>query len=85
MCVEAAKDCGLTRKQARDIIDRQVSTIRDSWDEVAESALMTTLEKDGLFGRQILNSYASWGYEPRIHQVPATPPVLGDDGQDADQ
>jgi len=85
VCVEAAKDYGLTRKQARDIIDRQGSTIRDSWDEVAEFARMTTLEKDGLFSRQILNPYASWGYEPRIHQVPATAPVPGDDGQDADQ
>jgi serine/threonine-protein kinase HipA len=31
VCVEAAKDYGLTREQARDIIDRQVGTIRESW------------------------------------------------------
>ncbi|MBV9823498.1 MAG: HipA domain-containing protein [Actinobacteria bacterium] len=77
VCVAAAPDYGLTRAQAREIVDRQVGTIRDSWDEVADAARMTTLERTGLYGRQILNPYAFLDYEPRVHQVPGGVPSAG--------
>ncbi|MDP9092142.1 MAG: HipA domain-containing protein [Actinomycetota bacterium] len=65
VCVEAANDYGLSREEARDIIDHQVTTIRENWDEVADLSRLTRVEKGILFGRQILNPYASYGLELR--------------------
>lgn len=62
VCVAAAEDYGLTRKQARELIDRQVATIRENWTDVADAAQMTNLERNGLLGRQILNPYTFEGY-----------------------
>lgn len=64
VCVNAAQDYGLSRAQARDIIEFQVTTIRENWDDVAELSQLTTVEKNALFGRQILNPYAAYGLEP---------------------
>lgn len=63
VCVNAAQDYGLSRAQARDIIEYQVTTIRENWDEVAELSRLTTVEKNALFDRRILNPYASYGLE----------------------
>jgi serine/threonine-protein kinase HipA len=57
-CLDAAAIYGLTRSQAQDVIDQQVSTIRDSWADVCDVARLTTVESHAMFGRQILNSYA---------------------------
>lgn len=63
--VNAAQDYGLSRAQARDIIEFQVTTIRENWDDVAELSQLTTVEKNALFGRQILNPYAAYRLEPQ--------------------
>jgi serine/threonine-protein kinase HipA len=58
-CVAAATDtCLLSKAEAKDIIDRQVGTIRSEWAEAADGARLTSAERNQLWGRQILNPYA---------------------------
>lgn len=57
-CLDAAAYYDLTRAQAREIIDRQVSTIRGDWAHVCDVARLTTVDSRSMFGRQILNPYA---------------------------
>jgi serine/threonine-protein kinase HipA len=58
-CIAAATDTYLLSKaEAKDIISHQVDTIRSEWDEAADAALLTAVERDQLWGRQILNPYA---------------------------
>jgi serine/threonine-protein kinase HipA len=58
-CVAAATDTYLLSKaEAKDVIDHQVDTIRSEWDEAAEVARLTAVERNQLWGRQILNPYA---------------------------
>lgn len=59
VCVNAAHIYGLTRAEAGDIIDRQVTIVRESWADTSELAHLTQVESSTLFGRQILNPYAS--------------------------
>ena len=61
VCQSAASVYGLTSAQARDIIDRQVTVVSESWAEVSDLARLTHLEARALFGRQILNPYAFAG------------------------
>ena len=56
-CVDAAADYGLTRVQSRDIIDRQVTIVQQSWSDVRELARLTQAESNALFGNQILNPF----------------------------
>ena len=56
--LDAAAEYDLTRAQAREIIDAQVTTIRESWDDVADLARLTTLERQAMYGRQILPPFA---------------------------
>jgi serine/threonine-protein kinase HipA len=48
----------LTAAQARDIIDAQVQTIRNEWLDAADTARLTSSERDRLWRRQILNDNA---------------------------
>jgi serine/threonine-protein kinase HipA len=57
-CVKAASEYGLTSVEARDIVDHQVTTIRENWVEVADMIELTTVDRDFLLNRQILNPYA---------------------------
>jgi serine/threonine-protein kinase HipA len=57
-CIDAAHEYGLTRTQARDIIDRQVSIVEHSWADVCEMARLAVVERNALYGGQILNRYA---------------------------
>jgi serine/threonine-protein kinase HipA len=58
----AASEYDLTLAQAREIIDVQVTTIRESWDEVADLARLSTLERQAMYRRQILPPFAFDGY-----------------------
>jgi serine/threonine-protein kinase HipA len=53
--IEASAVYGLSRRQARSIIDRVVSTIESSWDDVVEQAGLTRAQADQLRGSQVLN------------------------------
>jgi serine/threonine-protein kinase HipA len=58
VCVNAAHVYGLSRAEASDIIERQVTTVRESWADVRDLARLTQVESDALLGAQILNPYA---------------------------
>jgi serine/threonine-protein kinase HipA len=58
VCVDAAHVYGLSRADATDIIERQVTTVRENWADVRDLARLTQVESNALFGRQILNPYA---------------------------
>ena len=62
-CVDAAGEYLLSDAQARRIIDRQVDSIRSSWEEVSEIARMTSDERSYFWGRQFLNPFAFEGYQ----------------------
>lgn len=57
VCRDAAETYLLSRRAADEIITRQVTTIRDQWDDAADAAGLTALDKQQLWGRQILNAY----------------------------
>ncbi len=60
-CLEAAASFQLSQKAARDIIARQIGTIRDAWDEICEEARLTEIERNLFRQRIFLNAYAFEG------------------------
>ena len=54
-CVRAAADYGLSKRQAQEIVDRIVSTIREQWSEAADVAGLGQADRNTLWGRSILN------------------------------
>lgn len=61
-CLAAAKQLGLTHTQAREIADRQLSTIREQWGAVCDEAGLSQVDRAFLWGRQFLNPFALEGY-----------------------
>ncbi len=62
-CLEAAPNFQLGEKAAKDIIDRQIGTIRDGWDDICEEAELTEVERN-LFDQSIfLNGFIFEGTE----------------------
>lgn len=57
VCRDASETYLLTSKQADEIIDAQVSTISDEWDDAADVAHLSTQDRQLLWKRQILNPY----------------------------
>lgn len=57
-CVSRCADYHLTPASARAMIERQVETIRGSWDEVCDEAGLTQGERDSMLGGQFLNPFA---------------------------
>ena len=56
-CLEAAPSFQLSERASKDIIARQISTIRDGWDDICRDAALTEVERN-LFGqRMFLNDY----------------------------
>lgn len=47
----------LNSAQAQAIIDEQIEIIRTQWDEAADAARLTELDRRQLYGREILNEY----------------------------
>ncbi len=62
VCLEAAVEFGLDARDAAELIDRQVSTIHEQWDEAADAARLTALQRAQLWGNQILNPFTSYGW-----------------------
>ena len=52
----------LTEPQAREIVDHQIDVIRGEWDDVAELAELTAVDRDYFWRRQLLNPYALQDY-----------------------
>ena len=57
LCRAVAADFQLTSSQAEQVIDTVVSRIHDHWEETCDLARLTTAERAGLWGREILNEY----------------------------
>lgn len=64
-CLDAASVYHLTRLEAWDIIDHQVSTITSSWTDAADVARLTAAERDAMWKTQILNPYAGYDWPSR--------------------
>ena len=56
-CLEAAPSFQLSESASKDIIARQISTIRDGWDDICEEAALTEVERNLLDQRMFLNDY----------------------------
>jgi serine/threonine-protein kinase HipA len=55
VCVTAAADYGISRPEAREIVDRVVSTIEQQWRDAADSTGMSEADRQVLWRRSILN------------------------------
>lgn len=63
-CVEAAPIYHLTTKEARTIIDAQLSIIRTQWLEAADESRLSAGDRKRMWGSMILNPYCCDGYTP---------------------
>lgn len=61
-CIERADVYRLQGAEAREIVDQQIETITNEWDDVCEHAELTEAERQHLWGRQFLNPYALYDY-----------------------
>lgn len=59
-CISAAGVYGLTKTQARQVVDRIVTAIHDAWNDACEGGRLSALDRERLWGRQILNPAASY-------------------------
>jgi len=57
VCLDAAATYLVDEDEARDIIENQLTVINEQWSDAADSARLTALERDMLWGRQILNPF----------------------------
>lgn len=62
-CLGAAKHYELSEVDARSIIDGQIRVVTEHWDEVADEVKLTGPERRELWGNQVLNPFAGYGYE----------------------
>lgn len=62
-CLNVAEFYDLTERQARDIIDSQLATIHEQWHDAADIATLTAAERNQMWGRQIMNPFATYGYD----------------------
>lgn len=61
-CLGAGSVYGLSKREARDIIDGQIDIIERDFTEVADLARLTDAQRNLLWRRQILNPFASYDY-----------------------
>lgn len=54
-CVAAAADYGLSRPEAKQIIDRTVANIEDHWRDAADAAGLGEADRNLLWKRCVLN------------------------------
>ena len=57
-CITHAGIYHLTARQARDVVEHQISVIHDEWVSVCDQAELAMAERERLWGRQFLNPYA---------------------------
>ncbi len=58
LLIDAADSYLLKRRDAHDLVDAQIATISDEWDDACDAAQLTEFERNGLRGRQFLNPHA---------------------------
>jgi len=59
-CLAACEVYLLETVQAQSIIDAQIDVIQTQWRDVADIVGLTELDRQQLFGREILNEFAFW-------------------------
>ena len=57
-CVVASSDYGLSAGEAQSIVDRQVTIIKDNFNEVADLVRLTAVDRAFLLRGPVLNPYA---------------------------
>ncbi|HVD40003.1 MAG TPA: HipA domain-containing protein [Solirubrobacterales bacterium] len=62
-CVERASTYHLSEAEAREIVDNQIATIEDKWDEVCELAELGEAARAAFRNRQFLNPYSLQDYK----------------------
>ncbi|HEY5112190.1 MAG TPA: type II toxin-antitoxin system HipA family toxin [Acidimicrobiales bacterium] len=60
-CINASETYFLSRDEARQIVDNQMEIIREQWTDASDTARLTENERLQLWGRQILNPFATEG------------------------
>jgi serine/threonine-protein kinase HipA len=60
-CIERAAIYGLTRTEAHAIVEHQLTTIDEHWDDVCDEALLASADR-AMFRRMFPNEYALFGY-----------------------
>jgi len=61
-CVQRAHVYQLGQPEAKEIVDHQIETIEESWDDVCDQAELPPAERERFWGRQFLNPFALEGY-----------------------
>ncbi len=61
-CVANAHTYHLSSSQAAQIVDAQIGVIRSDWLDVCDRASLSAVDRDRMWGRQFLNSYALYDY-----------------------
>ncbi|MBU1426844.1 MAG: HipA domain-containing protein [Gammaproteobacteria bacterium] len=56
-CIASSANYKLTARQAREIIDHQLESIKTHWEQVCDEAKLPELERKMLWGRQFLNPF----------------------------
>lgn len=62
VALDAAAEYHLDRGEATTIINAQVAVINEQWDEAADAAHLTELERAQLWGNQILNPFINYDW-----------------------
>jgi len=62
VCMDAAAEYLLDRQEAREIIEAQLTIIKEQWLEAADIAQLTEVERAQLWGRQILNPFVRYDW-----------------------
>jgi serine/threonine-protein kinase HipA len=62
LAVGASATYLLSAAEAREIVDRQIETISDEWDAVADAAKLSSQDRSFFKGRQFLNPFAFEAY-----------------------
>ena len=57
-CIAASETYLLDAPQAQSIIDARIDAIRTQWQDAADTAELTELDRQQPYGREILNEFA---------------------------
>jgi serine/threonine-protein kinase HipA len=62
-CVAWAHAYGVDRREARDLVERQVEVVRSAWDDAADRARLTAADRRAALGGPILHPSIFYGWD----------------------
>lgn len=65
-CISRASTYLLTEAEASEIVDSQIETIEQAWEDVCDLARLSEVDRRRLWRRAVLNPYAMEGYSRRV-------------------